>query len=279
MGKPPKQPKCDPSPKCWGNNCCGGNCYEVCEEIGGWGGKKGGFGGKKGGFYGFGFDEVICETVCEGGYEYDYGYIGGGGHGQWNGGGGQWNGNWNQPCRGYGCNGHGQQWNNKPSYPQNDGCYEICEEDCVRGGKGGKKGGFGGCTERCEIVCPPKPKCDPSPYCKGYNCCYEPCEIVCEFIEFRGGKKGGFGGKKGGFGKGGGSFYYDGPDDWGYGYYSGYYGGKGGKKGGYYGGGEEICEEICGYGPIYPGPIAPPKKPNKYPNYAPPKKGVYDPYW
>merc|ERR1711966_566589 len=52
-------------------------------------------------------------------------------------------GNWNQPCRGYGCNGHGQQWNNKPSYPQNDGCYEICEEDCFRGGKGGKKGGFG----------------------------------------------------------------------------------------------------------------------------------------
>ena len=338
--QPPKQQKCDPSPYCqeyWGNgvqisNCCpkppkGGNCYEVCEEIRGGGGKKGGFGGKKGGFYygggyyggkkggyyGFGFDEVICETVCEGGYEYDYGYIGGGG--------GQWNGNWNQPCRGYGCNGHGQQWNNKPSYPQNDGCYEICEEDCFRGGKGGKKGGFGpgyynyydgpddwgpdddwgygyayygggfggkggkkggfgGCTERCEVICPPKPKCDPSPYCKGYNCCYEPCEIVCEFIEFRGGKKGGFGGKKGGFGKGGGSFYYDdGPDDWGYGYYSGYYGGKGGKKGGYYGGGEEICEEICGYGPIYPGPIAPPKKPNKYPNYAPPKKGVYDPYW
>jgi len=326
--KPPKQPKCDPSPKCWGNNCCGGNCYEVCEEIGGFGGKKGGFGGKKGGFYygggyyggwggkkggyyGFGFDEVICETVCEGGYDYEYGYIGGGG--------GQWNGNWNQPCRGYGCNGHGQQWNNKPSYPQNDGCYEICEEDCFRGGKGGKKGGFGpgyynyydgpddwgpdddwgygyygggfggkggkkggfgGCTERCEIVCPPKPKCDPSPYCKGYNCCYEPCEIVCEFIEFRGGKKGGFGGKKGGFGKGGGSFYYDdGPDDWGYGYYSGYYGGKGGKKGGYYGGGEEICEEICGYGPIYPGPIAPPKwgGNNKYPNYAPPKKGGN--YW
>merc|ERR1711935_1262362 len=144
-------------------------------------------------------------------------------------------------------------------------------------------GGFGGCSERCYVECPPKPKCDPSPYCKGYNCCYPPpCEIVCEFIEFRGGKKGGFGGKKGGFGKGGGGFdYYDlGPGSGGIVgpgfYYSGYYGGKGGKKGGYYSGGEEICEEICpGYGPIYPGPIAPPKKGGKYPNYAPPKGGNY----
>ena len=239
--QPPKQQKCDPSPYCqeyWGNgvqisNCCpkppkGGNCYEVCEESRGGGGKKGGFGGKKGGFYYDGPDDWGPDD------DWGYGYYGGG-----------------------------------------------------FGGKGGKKGGFGGCTERCEVICPPKPKCDPSPYCKGYNCCYEPCEIVCEFIEFRGGKKGGFGGKKGGFGKGGGSFYYDdyelGPGSGGIVgpgfYYTGYYGGKGGKKGGYYGGGEEICEEICGYGPIYPGPIAPPKwgGNNKYPNYAPPKKGGN--YW
>merc|ERR1712028_260209 len=102
-------------------------------------------------------------------------------------------------------------------------------------------GGFGGCTERCEVICPPKPKppkCDPSPYCKGYNCCYPQCEIVCEFIEFRGGKKGGFGGYNGGYN---GGFYYD------FGGYNG--GGFGGKKGG--------------------------KKGGKYPNYAPPKKGGY----
>merc|ERR1712028_315519 len=53
--KPPKQPKCDSSPYCKGNNCCGGNCYEVCEEIRGGGGKKGGF--YYGGYYDDGPDD------------------------------------------------------------------------------------------------------------------------------------------------------------------------------------------------------------------------------
>merc|ERR1711966_448035 len=158
-----------------------------------------------GGYYGFGFDEVICETVCEGGYDCEYGYIGGGG--------GQWNGNWNQPCRGYGCNGRGQQWNNKPTWAQNDGCYEICEEDCFRGGKGGKKGGFGPGYYNYYDDGPDDWGPDDYDYGPGY--------YSYNGFSGKGGKKGGFGGKKGGFSKGGGSFYYDdGPDDWGYGYYS-----------------------------------------------------------
>merc|ERR1711966_210138 len=95
-------------------------------------------------------------------------------------------GNWNQPCRGYGCNGHGQQWNNKPSYPQNDGCYEICEEDCFRGGKGGKKGGFGpGYYNYCDDG-PDDWGPDDYDYGPGY--------YSYNGFGGKGGKKGGFGG-------------------------------------------------------------------------------------
>merc|ERR1712161_130183 len=42
-----------------------------------------------------------------------------------------------------------------------------------KGGKGGKGGGGGGFFfEECATVCALEPnKCDPSPYCQGYNCC------------------------------------------------------------------------------------------------------------
>merc|ERR1712238_400889 len=76
---------------------------------------------------------------------------------------------------------------------------------------------------------PPKhePKCDPSPYCKGYNCCpsyhQEPnCYEVCYETTTRG-----YGGKGGKGGKGG---YYGG------GFRGFGYGGKGGKGGYNYGG-------------------------------------------
>merc|ERR1712238_270648 len=84
--KPPKhEPKCDPSPYCYGGyNCCPkpqSQCYEVCYEIitsgfsggkGGKGGKGGygGYGGKggKGGYYGganFFEEDAGCEVICD----------------------------------------------------------------------------------------------------------------------------------------------------------------------------------------------------------------------
>merc|ERR1712238_298089 len=99
--KPPKhEPKCDPSPYCYGGyNCCPKpqpQCYEVCYEIitsgfsGGKGGKGGGgyggYGGKGGkgggGYYGgVGFFEEDggCEIICDEfalprGFQTDLGY-------------------------------------------------------------------------------------------------------------------------------------------------------------------------------------------------------------
>merc|ERR1719491_1796353 len=48
---PVYQPKCDPSPYCYGHNCCHPQpeCYEVCYGFGGKGGKGGSY---NGGFYG-----------------------------------------------------------------------------------------------------------------------------------------------------------------------------------------------------------------------------------
>merc|ERR1712238_366561 len=152
--KPPKhEPKCDPSPYCYGGyNCCPKpqpQCYEVCYEIitSGFSGGKGGKGGK-GGYGGASFFEEDggCEIICDEfalprGFQTDLGY------------------------------------------GRND-CYqgifyEVCFEESGgfgyggKGGKGGKGGYYGGYfIEECATVCALEPnKCDPSPYCQGYNCC------------------------------------------------------------------------------------------------------------
>merc|ERR1712238_478716 len=196
--KPPKhEPKCDPSPYCYGGyNCCPKpqpQCYEVCYEIitsgfsGGKGGKggNGGYGGKGGkgggGYYGgVGFFEEDggCEIICDEfalprGFQTDLGYgrdcyqgifyevcfeeSGGFGYGGKGGKGGK--GGYYGGYSGFG------------SRPGGYGFYG--EVGGAKGGKGGKGGGGGGFfIEECATVCALEPnKCDPSPYCQGYNCC------------------------------------------------------------------------------------------------------------
>lgn len=124
-------------------------CYEICEEIRGGGGKKGGFGGKKGGdfyygggyysgggynnfggkggkkggYYGFGFNEVVCETICEGGSGYGYG-CNNGGYNYGYGGGGTFLPGVPTPGPSY------------PAWGPNENCYEVCAEACAFSGGG-----------------------------------------------------------------------------------------------------------------------------------------------
>merc|ERR1712238_312017 len=190
---------------CYGGyNCCPKpqpQCYEVCYEIitsgfsGGKGGKggKGGYygggftiggyggkGGKGGGYYGgasFFEEDGGCEIICDEfalprGFQTDLGYgrdcyqgifyevcfeeSGGFGYGGKGGKGGK--GGYYGGYSGFG---------SRPSTIGGYGGYGA------KGGKGGKGGGGGGFfIEECATVCALEPnKCDPSPYCQGYNCC------------------------------------------------------------------------------------------------------------
>lgn len=113
---PPSHPVCDPSPYCYGGNCCyESNCYEVCGEVsGGKGGKSGSYYGGKGG-KGFYYDDYAMDDTVgfESGDNYGYAY------------GGDM----------YGDDGYGGKGGKGGYY----------------GGKGGKSGYYG--FEECETIC------------------------------------------------------------------------------------------------------------------------------
>jgi len=139
----------------------------------------------------------------------------------------------------------------------------------------GSKGGF--VIQKCAIVCAlPPPPCDPSPYCKGYNCCPKPqqpppqlrCYEDSHFVSGGRGSKGGKGGYYEGVSGGYYGFYSDDDPDFGpadddafggyYGFNGGYYGdkgrkgGKGGKGGGFaYSGSTIVCEHDYNWDSMY----------------------------
>ena len=150
---------CDPSPYCYdtwgGNNCCprrpGTPLLRNLRRNSRWWGQEGwlrrqerwwlllrwwllqwrrgyngfgGKGGKMGGYYGFGFNEVVCETICEGGSGYGYG-CNNGGYNYGYGGGGTFLPGVPTPGPSY------------PAWGPNENCYEVCAEACVfsSGGK------------------------------------------------------------------------------------------------------------------------------------------------